>query len=173
MLSEVLGLTIKKKVLNEDSSKKVTPAHKSLKKAALNYSELSKAAGDLNIVRQNIVTLVGLYGVKSADKEDMHLLKQEEVEKKFAVEQGKGVASLAAVAAGAVAADNPKGIKFKKIKEGAKKLVENAKKLATQVKDQAKKLFKSLMDNIKKFAKQLLNKVKDYAKAYALSQKNF
>ena len=74
MLSEVLGLTIKKKVLNEDSSKKVTPAHKSLKKAALNYAELSKAASDLNIVRQNIITLVGLYGIKSTDKEDMHLL---------------------------------------------------------------------------------------------------
>jgi hypothetical protein len=164
VLSDILGLTIKKKVLNEDSSKKVVPAHKLLKKAALNYADLSKAASDLNVVRQNIITLVGLYGVKSADKEDMHLLKEDEVEKKFAVEQGKGVASLAAVAAGAVAADNPKGAKFKKIKEGAKKLAENAKKLATQVKDQAKKLFKSLMDNIKKFAKQLLNKVKDYAK---------
>ena len=63
MLSEVLGLTIKKKVLNEDSSKKVVPAHKLLKKAAINYAELSKAANDLNIVRQNIITLVGLYGV--------------------------------------------------------------------------------------------------------------
>jgi len=59
MLSEVLGLTIKKKVLNEDSSKKVVPAHKLLKKAAINYAELSKAANDLNIVRQNIITLVG------------------------------------------------------------------------------------------------------------------
>ena len=164
MLSEVLGLTIKKKVLNQDSSKKVIPAHKLLKKAALNYAELSKAASDLNIVRQNIITLVGLYGVKSADKEDMHMLKEDEVEKKFAVEQGKGVASLAAVAAGAVAADNPKSIKFKQIKESAKKLAENAKKLATQVKDKAKKLFKSLIDNIKKFAKQLIDKVKDYAK---------
>jgi hypothetical protein len=161
MLSEVLGLTIKKKVLNEDSSKKVTPAHKSLKKAALNYSELSKAAGDLNIVRQNIITLVGLYGVKSADKEDMHLLKQEEVEKKFAVERGKEIAARTPTAE-----DNPKsskGAKFKKIKEGAKKLGENAKKLATQVKDKAKKLFQSLMDNIKKIAKQLIAKVKDYA----------
>jgi len=162
VLSNILGLTIKKKVLNEDSSKKVTPAHKSLKKAALNYSELSKAAGDLNIVRQNIITLVGLYGIKSADKEDMHLLKQEEVEKKFAVEQGKEIAARTPTAE-----DDPKsskGAKFKKIKEGAKKLAENAKKLATQVKDKAKKLFKSLMDNIKKFAKQLLDKVKDYAK---------
>jgi len=162
VLSNILGLTIKKKVLNEDSSKKVTPAHKSLKKAALNYSELSKAAGDLNIVRQNIITLVGLYGVKSADKEDMHLLKQEEVEKKFAVEQGKEIAARTPTAE-----DDPKsskGAKFKKIKEGAKKLAENAKKLATQVKDKVKKLFKSLMDNIKKFAKQLFDKVKDYAK---------
>ena len=155
MLSEVLGLTIKKKVLNEDSSKKVTPAYKSLKKAALNYAELSKAASDLNIVRQNIITLVGLYGIKSADKEDMHLLKEDEVEKKFAVEQGKEIAARTPTAE-----DDPKsskGAKFKKFKEGAKKL-------ATQVKDQAKKLFKSLMDNIKKFAKQLINKVKDYAK---------
>ena len=86
MLSEVLGLTIKKKVLNEDSSKKVVPAHKLLKKAALNYAELSKAASDLNIVRQNIITLVGLYGIKSADKEDMHLLKEDEVEKKLLLE---------------------------------------------------------------------------------------
>lgn len=162
MLSDILGLTIKKKVLNEDSSKKVVPAHKLLKKAALNYADLSKAASDLNIVRQNIITLVGLYGVKSADKEDMHLLKEDEVEKKFAVDQGKEIAARTPTAE-----DDPKsskGAKFKKIKEGAKKLAENAKKLATQVKDQAKKLFKSLMDNIKKFAKQLLNKVKDYAK---------
>ena len=155
MLSEVLGLTIKKKVLNEDSSKKVTPAHKSLKKAALNYAELSKAANDLNIVRQNIITLVGLYGVKSADKEDMHLLKEEEVEKKFAVEQGKEIAARTTPAIDD--SKSPKNVKFKQFKEGAKKL-------ATQVKDKAKKLFKSLMDNIKKFAKQLINKVKDYAK---------
>jgi phage anti-repressor protein len=47
---------------------------------------------------------------------------------------------------------------------GAAFLAENAKKLATQVKDKAKKLFKSLIDNIKKFAKQLIDKVKDYAK---------
>jgi hypothetical protein len=162
MLSDVLGLTIKKKVLNEDSSKKVVPAHKLLKKAALNYSELSRAASDLNIVRQNIITLVGLYGVKSADKEDMHLLKEDEVEKKFAVEQGKEIA-----ARSPTAEDDPKsskGVKFKQIKEGAKKLGENAKKLATQVKDKAKKLFQSLMDNIKKIAKQLIAKVKDYAK---------
>jgi hypothetical protein len=162
MLSSVLGLTIKKKVLNEDSSKKVVPAHKLLKKAALNYSGLSKAASDLNIVRQNIVTLVGLYGVKSANKEDMHLLKEDEVEKKFKVEQEKEIAARTPAAE-----DDPKsskGAKFKQFKESAKKLAENAKKLATQVKDQAKKLFKSLMDNIKKFAKQLINKVKDYAK---------
>ena len=162
MLSNVLGLTIKKKVLNEDSSKKVVPAHKLLKKAALNYSELSRAASDLNIVRQNIITLVGLYGVKSADKEDMHLLKEDEVEKKFKVDQEKEIA-----ARSPTAEDDPKsskGAKFKQFKEGAKKLGENAKKLATQVKDKAKKLFKSLMDNIKKFAKQLIDKVKDYAK---------
>ena len=156
MLSEVLGLTIKKKVLNEDSSKKVVPAHKLLKKAAINYAELSKAANDLNIVRQNIITLVGLYGVKSAaDKEDAHLLKEDEVEKKFVVQQNKEI-----VARTTPAIDDsksPKSAKFKEFKE-------NAKKLATQVKDKAKKLFKSLMDNIKKFAKQLIDKVKDYAK---------
>ena len=93
MLSDVLGLTIKKKVLNEDSSKKVVPSYKSIKKAAINYAELSKAAGDLNIVRQNIVILVGLYGIKTADKEDMHLLKEGEVEKKFKVQQEKRTAT--------------------------------------------------------------------------------
>ena len=155
MLSEVLGLTIKKKVLNEDSSKKVIPAYKLLKKAAINYAELSKAANDLNIIRQNIITLVGLYGVKSADKEDMHLLKEEEVEKKFAVEQGKEIAARTTPAIDD--SKSPKNVKFKQFKEGAKKL-------ATQVKDKAKKLFKSLMDNIKKFAKQLIDKVKNYAK---------
>lgn len=155
MLSEVLGLTIKKKVLNEDSSKKVVPAYKSLKKAATNYTELSKAANDLNIVRQNIVKLMGLYGVKSSDKEDMHLLKEDEVEKKFKVQQEKEVAARTPPSE-----DDPKsskGVKFKQIKE-------NAKKLATQVKNKAKDLFKSLMDNIKKIAKTLINKVKDFAK---------
>ena len=155
MLSSVLGLTIKKKVLNEGSSKKVVPAYKSLKKAAINYTELSKAANDLNVVRQNIVKLVGLYGVKSADKEDMHLLKEDEIEKKFQVDQRKEIAARTSPAE-----DDPKsskGAKFKQFKE-------SAKKLATQVKDKAKKLFQSLMDNIKKFAKQLIDKVKDYAK---------
>ena len=155
MLSNILGLTIKKKVLNEDSSKKVTPAYKSLKKAALNYTELSKTANDLNIVRQNIVKLVGLYGIKSTDKEDMHVLKEDEVEKKFKVQQDKEIAARTPPAE-----DDPKsskGFKFKQIKD-------NAKKLATQVKNKAKDLFKSLMDNIKKIAKSLVSKVKDFAK---------
>jgi predicted chitinase len=156
MLSEVLGLTIKKKVLNEDSSKKVVPAYKSLKKAAINYTQLSKAANDLNIVRQNIIKLVGLYGVQSAaDKEDMHLLKDDEVEKKFAVDQKKEIAARTPPAEDD--SKSSKGGKFKKIKEGAKKL-------ATQVKNKAKDLFKSLMDNIKKIAKTLISKVKDFAK---------
>ena len=155
MLSNILGLTIKKKVLNQDSSEKVTLAYKPLKKAAVNYTELSKAAKDLNIVRQNIVTLVGLYGVKSADKEDMHLLKEDEVEKKFKVQQDKEIDARTPPSE-----DDPKsskGAKFKQIKEGAKKL-------ATQVKDKAKNLFKSLMENIKKIAKTLVSKVKDFAK---------
>jgi predicted chitinase len=155
MLSNILGLTIKKKVLNQDSSEKVTLAYKPLKKAAVNYTELSKAAKDLNIVRQNIVKLVGLYGVKSADKEDMHLLKEDEVEKKFKVQQDKEIAARTPPAE-----DDPKsskGGKFKQFKD-------NAKKLATQVKNKAKDLFKSLMDNIKKIAKTLVSKIKDFAK---------
>ena len=155
MLSSVLGLTIKKKVLNEGSSKRVVPAYKSLKKAAINYTELSKAANDLNIVRQNIVKLVGLYGIKSADKEDMHLLKEDEVEKKFQVDQKKEVTARTPPAEDD--SKSSKGGKFKKIQE-------NAKKLATQVKNKAKDLFKSLMDNIKKIAKTLVSKVKDFAK---------
>jgi hypothetical protein len=98
---------------------------------------------------------MGLYGVKSSDKEDMHLLKEDEVEKKFKVQQDKEVAARTPPSE-----DDPKsskGVKFKQIKE-------NAKKLATQVKNKAKDLFKSLMDNIKKIAKTLINKVKDFAK---------
>lgn len=152
MLSDVLGLTIKKKVLNEDSSKKVVPAYKPIKKAAVNYAELSKVANDLNIVRQNIVKLVGLYGIKSSEKEDMHLLKEDEVEKKFKVQQEKEIS-----ARKPPSEDDPKSSKGAKFKEGAKKL-------ATQVKNKAKDLFKSLLDNVKKIAKTLVGKVKDFAK---------
>ena len=150
MLSEKLGLAISKKVLNKTSTKRTSPTVKKLSKASLNFMAVSRIARDLNIIRQNIIKLVEIYGGKASEKEDMHFLKDDEREKKFKVLQDEFVKK------NTPSEDNEKSSKSKLFK-----------KLKTFAKDQVKKLKEKLLklfQKVKNFAKQLLSKIKDFAK---------
>ena len=91
MLSEKLGLTISKKVLNKTSTKRTSPTVKKLQKTSLNFMAVSRIARDLNIIRQNIIKLVEIYGGKASENPDMHFLKDDERERKFKVLQDEFV----------------------------------------------------------------------------------
>jgi putative chitinase len=150
MLSEKLGLTISKKVLNKTSTRRTSPTVKKLQKTSLNFMAVSRIARDLNIIRQNIIKLVQIYGGKASEKEDMHFLKDNERDKKFKVLQDEFIKK------STQSEDDEKSSKgklFKKFKKFAK--------------DQVKKLRENLLklfDKIKKLAKQLVGKIKDFAK---------
>jgi len=150
MLSEKLGLAISKKVLNKTSTKRTSPTVKKLSKASLNFMAVSRIARDLNIIRQNIIKLVEIYGGKASENPDMHFLKDDERERKFKVLQDEFVKKNTPSEDDE---DSSKGKLFKKFKKFAK----------DQVKKLKEKLLK-LFEKIKKLAKQLVGKVKDFAK---------
>ena len=93
MLAQILGLSISKKILNKTSTDKTSPSLKKIKKTAVNFMAVTRAAKDLNVIRQNIIKLVEIYGGKAAEKEDAHYLKDDEREKKFKVLQEKFIKS--------------------------------------------------------------------------------
>ena len=95
MLAQILGLSISKKVLNKTSTDKSSPSLKKIKKTAVNFMAVTRAAKDLNIIRQNIIKLVEIYGGKPTEKEDAHFLKDDERERKFKVLQEKFIKSQA------------------------------------------------------------------------------
>jgi hypothetical protein len=152
MLSEKLGLTISKKVLNKTSTKRTSPTVKKLSKASLNFMAVSRIARDLNIIRQNIIKLVEIYGGKASENPDMHFLKDDERERKFKVLQDEFVKKNTPSEDDE---NSSSGKLFKKFKTFAK----------DQVKKLKEKLLK-LFEKIKKLAKQLVGKVKDFAKKY-------
>jgi predicted chitinase len=147
MLSEILGLSVKKKVLNKFSTGRTSPSVKKLSKTALNFMAVTRAAKDLNIIRQNIIKLVEIYGGKPSEKEDMHFLKDDERTRKFKVLQNEFIKSETEDA------DKSKNSTFKKLK-----------KIAKDYAKQAKKKLVELFDKFKKFGKQLLDKLKNFAK---------
>ena len=89
MLSEKLGLSISKKLFNKTSTKRTSPTAKKLSKTSLRFMALPRIANDLNVIRQNIIKLIKVYGGNASEKEDMHMLKEDERERKFKVLQDK------------------------------------------------------------------------------------
>lgn len=150
MLSEKLGLSISKKLLNKTSTKRTSPTAKKLSKASLNFMALPRIARDLNIIRQNMIKLIKVYGGNAAEKEDMHMLKDDERERKFKVLQDEFIKQ------NTKSEDDEKSSKgklFKKFKDIAK----------TQIK-KLKENFLKLFQKLKKFGKEVFGKIKDFAK---------
>lgn len=86
MLSDLLGLTIDKGNLNKKSPSPVTS---SLKKTATNYLAIGRMAEDLKLIRLNFSRWLAMEGVKVRGTPDMHMLKEDELSKKFGVMREK------------------------------------------------------------------------------------
>jgi hypothetical protein len=93
MISEQLGLSIKKSVLNSSSPNKVSPAS-TIRKTAKNYLALGNIAQDLHIANLNFITYVNFYGGKARDKPDGQVLSEDERSRKFGVMREKFLGSL-------------------------------------------------------------------------------
>ena len=95
MLSEKLGLSIKKSILNSlnsSSSNKVSPAS-TIRKTAKNYLALGNIAQDLHIANLNFITYLNLSGGKAREKTDAHILSDDERTRKFGVLRQKFLGS--------------------------------------------------------------------------------
>lgn len=163
MLAEKLGLTISKKVLNKTLTKKTSPTVKKLTKTAFNFMAVSRIARDMNIIRQNIIKLVEIYGGKAAEKEDAHFLKDNERERKFKVLQDKFVKE------NSPAEDDDKSSKgkwMKKIKEFAKNQFKSLKEKFLKFLEKVKKMAKALFTKIKDFAKNALKFIEEAFEKY-------
>jgi len=150
MLSEILGLSVQKKVLNKTSTERTSPTVKKLSKASVNFLAVAGIAKDLNIIKQNIIKVIQIYGGKASEKEDIHFLKDNEREKKFKVLQDKFIQSQTE------SEDDAKSSKSKLFK----KLKGLASSLAKKLKENLLKVFSRL----KNFAKELLSRLKNFAK---------
>lgn len=89
-ISDILGSTIKSKVLGKSSAKAVEPTKENLnpilKITGKNFMSIAGMARDLNVARQSIQRLVKLEGGEPAKGADAHFLKASEREKKLEVE---------------------------------------------------------------------------------------
>jgi flagellum-specific peptidoglycan hydrolase FlgJ/transposase len=92
MISEKLGLSIKKSILNSSPSNKVSPAS-TIRKTAKNYLALGNIAQDLHIANLNFITYVNFYGGKARNKADGHILSDDERTRKFGVLRQKFLSS--------------------------------------------------------------------------------
>lgn len=92
MLSEKLGLSIKKSLFNSPSSNRVSPAS-TIRKTAKNYLALGNIAQDLHIANLNFITYVNFYGGKARTKTDAHILSDDERSRKFGVLREKFLSS--------------------------------------------------------------------------------
>ena len=90
MISEILGLSISQKVLNKKSSSTVVST---LQKTATNYVAIGRMAEDLKLIRLNFSRWLAIEGVKVRGTPDAHMLKEDELGKKFGVLREKYVKS--------------------------------------------------------------------------------
>ena len=90
MISEILGLSINQKVLNKKSSSRVVST---LQKTATNYLAIGRMAEDLKLIRLNFSRWLAMEGVKVKGTPDAHMLKEDELAKKFGVMREKYVSS--------------------------------------------------------------------------------
>ena len=93
MISEKLGLSIKKSIFNSPSSNRVSPAS-TIRKTAKNYLALGSMSQDLHIANLNFITYVNFYGGKARNKADGQILSGDERSKKFGVLREKFLGSL-------------------------------------------------------------------------------
>ena len=82
MISDILGLSINEKVLNKKSNSSVVST---LEKTATNYIAFGRMASDLKLIRLNFSRWLAMEGVKVRGTPDAHLLKEDELTKKFGV----------------------------------------------------------------------------------------
>lgn len=82
MISDILGLSINQKVLNKKSPSSVV---KTFEKTATNYIAIGRMAEDLKLIRLNFSRWLAMEGVKVRGTPDMHMLKEDELTKKFGV----------------------------------------------------------------------------------------
>ena len=92
MISEKLGLSIKKSILNSSPSNKVSPAS-IIRKTAKNYLALGNMSQDLHIANLNFITYLNLVGGKAREKTDAHILGDDERTRKFGVLRQKFLSS--------------------------------------------------------------------------------
>lgn len=92
MISEKLGLSIKKILLNSSSSNRITSAS-TIRKTAKNFLALGNIAQDLHIANLNFITYVNFYGGKAGNKTDAHILSEDERSRKFGVLRQKFLSS--------------------------------------------------------------------------------
>jgi GH24 family phage-related lysozyme (muramidase) len=90
MISEILGLSISQKVLNKKSSSSVVST---LQKTATNYIAIGRMAEDLKLIRLNFSRWLAIEGVRVRGTPDAHMLKEDELGKKFSVLREKFVKS--------------------------------------------------------------------------------
>lgn len=93
MISEKLGLSIKKSIFNSPSSNRVSPAS-TIRKTAKNYLALGSMSQDLHIANLNFITYVNFYGGKARNKADGQILSGDERSRKFGVLREKFLGSL-------------------------------------------------------------------------------
>jgi hypothetical protein len=93
MDSKIIGADVKKTLLSKISLGESFGVDKTLQQAAKNYLSLGKIARDLNITNQNIIKFVKLFGIEAREKQDVHILRQDEREINFKVRQEKYIDS--------------------------------------------------------------------------------
>jgi len=93
MDSKAIGADIKKTLLSKISLGRSFGVNKTLQQAAKNYLLLGKISHDLNVTNQNIIKLVRAFGIEAREKEDAHILRQDQREINFKVRQEKYIDS--------------------------------------------------------------------------------
>jgi hypothetical protein len=93
MDSKAIGADIKKTLLSKISLGRSFGVNKTLQQAAKNYLLLGKISHDLNVTNQNIIRLVKSFGIEAREKEDVHILRQDQREINFKVRQEKYIDS--------------------------------------------------------------------------------
>lgn len=86
MISDILGLSINQKVLNKKSPSSVVST---LEKTATNYIAIGRMVEDLKLIRLNFSRWIAIEGAKVRGRPDMHMLKEDELTKKFNVQREK------------------------------------------------------------------------------------
>jgi flagellum-specific peptidoglycan hydrolase FlgJ len=157
MISDILGLSINQKVLNKKSPSSVVST---LEKTATNYIAIGRMAGDLKLIRLNFSRWLAMEGVKVRGTPDMHMLKEDELTKKFGVLREKYAQSKVTKAAQDGTSGNKGGMKTLLLRYVTRKYTRPfERKVAASVLKRYKKL--TTIRNIVRLKRKLLGIVKN------------